>query len=66
LERYKDPMKGLIQVSCEKVDLEEISYQAVYRETRKETGLHIALVYPTTDKGFNYNFYIIDIEKRIL
>src|SRR6266498_1722668 len=43
-ERYKDPMKGLIQVPCEKVDLGEMSYQVVCRETREKTNLYIALV----------------------
>ncbi len=58
-------MEGLIQVSCEKVDLGETSYQAVCRETREETGLHIAPVYFTMDKGFNYDLYITDIRERI-
>src|SRR6266542_1232909 len=38
-ERYKDPMEGLIQVPCGKVDPGETSYQAVIRETVEETGL---------------------------
>ncbi len=58
-------MEGLIQVSCGKVDLKETSYQAVCRETREETGLHIALVYLTTDKDFNYDLYTTDIGERI-
>jgi len=64
-ERYKNPMKGLIQVSCEKVDPGEISYQAVCRKTKKEIGLHTVSVYLITDKGFNYDLYITDIGKRI-
>src|SRR6266540_131880 len=46
-ERYKDPIEGLIQIPCGKVNPEETSYQAVYRENREETGLHIASVYLT-------------------
>jgi len=65
LKRYKDPMKGLIQVSCEKVDPEETSYQVVCREIREEMGLHTAPLYLTTDKGFNCDLYITDIRKRI-
>ncbi len=38
-------MEGLIQVPCGKVDPGETSYQAVCRETREETGLHVASVY---------------------
>src|SRR6266542_1648869 len=64
-ERYKDPMKGLIQVPYGKIDPGEISYQAVYRETREETGLHIAPMYLITDKGFNCDLYTIDIRERI-
>src|SRR6266496_6384550 len=64
-ERYKDPMKGLIQVPCGKVDLGETSYQAVCRETREETGLHTAPVYLTIDKSFNCDLYTIDIGERI-
>ncbi len=52
-ERYKNLIKGLIQVFCEKVDSGEISYQAVCREIREEIGLYIASVYLITDKGFN-------------
>ena len=64
-ERYKDPIEGLIQVPCEKVDPGETSYQAVYRETREEIGLYTAPVYFTMDKGFNYNLYTTDIRERI-
>ncbi len=64
-ERYKDPMEGLIQVPCGKVDLGETSYQAVCREIREEIDLHIASVYLTTDKSFNCNFYTMDIGERI-
>src|SRR6266542_3440659 len=35
-KRYKNPMKGLIQVSCEKVDKGETSYQAVCKKIREE------------------------------
>ena len=66
LERYKDPMEGLIQISCGKINSEETLYQVVCRETREETGLHIILVYFITDKGFNYNLYTTNIEERIL
>ncbi len=59
-------MKGLIQVPYKKVDSKETSYQAVYRETRKEKGFHTALVYLTIDKSFNCNLYTTDIEERIL
>ena len=65
-ERYKNPMKGLIQVSYEKVNLEKISYQAVCWETRKETGLHIASVYLIMDKGFNCDLYTMDVGERKL
>ncbi len=58
-------MKELIQVPCGKVNSEEISYQAVCRETREETGLHTAPVYLTTDKGFNCDLYTTDIGERI-
>ena len=54
-------MKELIQVLCKKVDKGEISYQAVYRKTREEIGLHIALKYLTKDDRFNCNIYTIDI-----
>ncbi len=64
-ERYKDLMEGLIQVPCEKVDPGEISYQAVCREIKEETGLHTAPVYLTTDKSFNCDLYTTDIGKRI-
>ena len=58
-------MKRLIQVPCKKVNPRETSYQAVYRETREEMGLHIAPVYLTKDKGFNCDLYTTDIEERI-
>jgi len=54
-------MKGLIQVSCEKVDKGETSYQAVCREIRKEMGLYTVLKYLTKDDRFNCNIYTIDI-----
>ena len=63
-ERYKNLMERLIQVSCGKVNPEEISYQVVCRETREETGLHMTSVYLITDKGFNYNLYTTDIGER--
>ena len=58
-------MEGLIQVSCEKVDPGETSYQAVCRETREEMGLHITPVYLTMDKSFNCDLYTTDIGERI-
>ena len=64
-ERYKNLIEGLIQVPCEKVDSGEMSYQAVCKETREETGLHTAPVYLTTDKSFNYDIYTTDIGERI-
>ncbi len=64
-KRYKDLIEGLIQVPYEKVDPGEISYQAVCRETREETGLHIASVYLITDKSFNCDLYTTDIGERI-
>ncbi len=39
-ERYKNPIEGLIQVPCEKIDSGKISYQAVCRETREKIGLY--------------------------
>ncbi len=64
LERYKDLIEGLIQVSCEKVNKGETSYQAVCREIRKEIRLHTALKYLTKDDRFNCNLYITDITGR--
>ncbi len=64
-ERYKDLMKGLIQVPCGKVDSGETSYQATCRETREEMGLYIALVYLITDKYFNCDLYTTDIGEKI-
>ena len=52
-ERYKDSMEGLIQVSCEKTEKGETSYQAVCKETREEMGLYTALKYLTKDDRFN-------------
>ncbi len=64
-ERYKDPMEGLIQVSCGKVNPEETSYQAVCRETREETGLHTVPVYLIMDKSFNCDLYTTNIGERM-
>ncbi len=58
-------MEGLIQVPYEKVDSGETSYQAVYKETKEETGLHMEPVYLTMDKGFNYDLYTTDRRKDI-
>ncbi len=58
-------MKGLLQVSCRKVDSGETSYQAVCREIREKTGLHMALVYLIIDKNFNCDLYTTDIKERI-
>ncbi len=63
-ERYKDPIEGLIQVPCRKVDPGETSYQAVCRETREKTGLHTAPAYLITDRSFNCDLYTTDIGKR--
>ncbi len=60
-ERYKDLMKGLIQVPCKKVKKGKTSYQAVYRETREETGLHTVSKYLIKDDKFNCDIYITDI-----
>jgi len=65
LERYKDLIERLIQVPCEKVDPGETSYQAMYRETREEIGLHTAPVYLITDKSFNCDLYTMDIGERM-
>jgi len=62
-ERYKDPMKGLIQVSCEKTEKEETSYQAVCKEIREEMGLHTVPKYLTKNDRFNCDIYITDIIK---
>ncbi len=64
LERYKDPIEGLIQVSCEKVNPGETSYQAVIRETVEETGLTSALKYLCKDDRFNCDLYTTDIGDR--
>ena len=61
MERYKDPIKGLIQVLCGKVDKEKTSYQAVYREIREETRLYTAPKYLIKDDRFNYDIYTTDI-----
>jgi len=47
------------------VDLEEIFYQAICRETREEIELYIMSIYFIIDKKFNYDLYIIDIGERI-
>ncbi len=59
LKRYKNPMEGFIQISCEKVDKEKTSYQAVCRKIREETGLHTTLKYLIKDDRFNCNIYSI-------
>ena len=56
-ERYKDPMEGLIQVPCGKVDKGEISYQAICKETREEMRLYTALKYLTKNDRFNCDIY---------
>ncbi len=63
-ERYKDPMEGLIQVPCGKVDPGETSYQAVIRETVEETGLTSAPKYLCKDDRFNCDLYTTDIGER--
>ncbi len=63
-ERYKDPMEGLIQVPCGKVDSGETSYQAVIRETVKETGLTSTSKYLCKDDRFNCDLYIANIGDR--
>src|SRR6266542_913337 len=63
-ERYKDPMEGLIQVPCGKVDPGETSYQAVIRETVKETGLTSAPKYLCKDDRFNCDLYTTNIGDR--
>ena len=65
LEKYKDPIEGLIQVPCGKVNPGETSYQTVCRKIREETGLHTTPIYLTIDKSFNCNIYIMDIGERI-
>ncbi len=40
-------------------------YKDPCRETKKETGLHIASVYLIINKGFNCDIYTMDIRKRI-
>ena len=47
------------------MDSGEISYQAICRETREETGLYIAPVYLIIDKEFNCDLYITNIGERI-
>ena len=53
----------MIQVSCEKVDKGETSYQAICREIRKETELYTALKYLTKDDRFNCDIYFTDITR---
>ncbi len=60
-ERYKDSMKGLIQVPCRKIDKGEISYQVVCRKIRKEMGLYIVPKYLIIDDRFNCDIYTTDI-----
>src|SRR6266498_2561187 len=63
-ERYKDPMKGLIQVPCGKVDPGKTSYQAVIRETVEETGLTSVPKYLCKNDRFNSDLYTTDIGER--
>jgi len=65
-KRYKDPITGLIQVFCEKVNKKETSYQIACREIREEIDLHTVLKYLIKDNKFNYNLYTIDITEREL
>ena len=64
LERYRDLMEGLIQVSCGKVNSGETSYQAVIRETVEETGLISTPKYLCKDDRFNCDLYTTDIGDR--
>ena len=63
-KRYKDLIEGLIQVPSEKTEKGETSYQAVCRETKEETGLHMVPKYLTKNDRFNYDIYITDITER--
>ncbi len=63
-ERYKDPIEGLIQVPCEKVDPGETLYQAVIRKTIEETGLTLAPKYLCKNDRFNCDLYITNIGDR--
>ncbi len=64
LERYKNPIEGLIQIPCEKVDKGKTSYQVVCRKTREETGIYTAPKYLTKDDKFNCNIYTINITEE--
>ncbi len=64
-KRYKNSIKGLIQVPYDKIDSGETFYQAVCRKIREKMGLYTALIYLITDKGFNCDLYTTNIGKRI-
>ncbi len=66
LKKYKNLIKGLIQVLYEKVNKEKTSYQAVYRKIKEKTSLYIILKYLVKNDKFNYDFYITDIMRRKL
>ncbi len=59
-------MKGLIQVSCKKVEKGETLYQAMCKEIREEMRLHLVSKYLTKNNRFNYNIYITDIMRQEL
>ncbi len=65
-KNYKNLIKGFIQIFCKKINLEKMSYQAVYRKIKEKMGLYTALIYFTINKSFNCNLYITNIRKRIL
>ena len=60
-ERYKDLIKGLIQMPCGKPEKGETSYQTVCRETREEMGLYTIPKYLIKDDRFNCDIYTTDI-----
>ncbi len=65
LEKYKNLIKRLIQVSCRKVNKEKILYQAICKEIKEKMNLYIILIYLKKNKRFNYDLYIIEIGDKI-
>ncbi len=56
-------MRGSLQVVFEKSDGKESQVTAKW-EAREETGLELfQMQYLVTDKDYNYNIYICDIER---